>query len=427
MEIFWDQATEAVRQQNWEVLNRYLEQLLDLPPESIEEPESARSLNLALRVLETGDFQARWDVGKLFPGFGEAAIAPLIELLQAETADPEGRWFAARILGNLGDVRAIAALIETVQTIDDDDLALMAAEALADLGAEAIAALSQLLVAVETRGLAVQALARIRRSETIEPLLSVVQDSDPALRTLAIEALSSFHDARIPPLLVAALTDPVAAVRLAAIAGLAVRSEEAEALDLVGKLRDRLVDLNLNVCQQAAQALGRIGSEAAVSALLQSLESPHTPVALKLELARSLAWTESEVTLRSLQQALSMTAKSAETRTVYQEIIQLLGRWTTAELQAPATATLIEALSRSTDRETQLMIALALGQLGQATAIAPLIQLLAEPDPRSRLHTIAALKALNSTHAHEQLQELSRRSDLPGELRAGVAIALAEW
>ena len=419
----WDQATEAVRQQNWTVLNRYLEHLLGVPPEPTA--EAARSLSLALQVLETGDFQTRWDVSKLFPGLGESAIAPLVELLQTEAADLEVRWFAARILGNLGDVTAIAALIETVQTTEDDDLGTMAAEALANLGSEAIAALTQLLAAAETRGLAVQALARIRRSETIDPLLTVVQDSDPALRTLAIEALSSFHNPRILPLLVAALTDPAAAVRQAAIAGLAVRPDGAAAPDLVEKLRDRLGDLNLSVGQQAALALGRIGTAPAIAALLQSLESAYTPVSLKLEIVRSLAWTESDASLQALQQSLALTAKAAD-QSVYQEIIKLLGRWTTAELKPQAAATLLDALADSTDRDIQLTIALALGQLGQTAAIEPLIQLLATPDPRSRLHTIAALKTLNAPLAYEQLQ-VATRSNLPEALQAGITIALAEW
>jgi HEAT repeat protein len=434
MEIFWDQITDAVQQQDWAVLNRYLETLLDLPPapvsESACEPESARSLDLALRVLQTGDFQARWDVSKLLPGLGTAAIAPLIDLLHTETTDPEGRWFAARILGSLGqsssDASAIAALIKTVQTTDDDDLGRMAAEALANLGSEAIAALTQLLALTETRKLAAQALAHIRRSDTIDPLLSVVQDSDPALRTLAIEALSSFHDQRIPPLLAAALTDPVATVRQAAIAGLAVRSDWVEPLDLVEKLRDRLMDLNLKVCQQAALALGRLGTEAAVAALLQCLQSPHTPVPLQLEIVRSLAWSESAASLQALQQALILT-DSADPPAVCSEIIKLLGRWATPNLQPAAATTLITALSHTPDRETQQTIALALGQLGQPEAIDPLIHLLAEPDPRSRLHTIAALKSLNSDQVYEKLQHLAARSDLPEGLRVGVAIALAEW
>ncbi|HEY9906640.1 MAG TPA: HEAT repeat domain-containing protein, partial [Thermosynechococcaceae cyanobacterium] len=76
------------------------------------------------------------------------------------------------------------------------------------------------------------------------------------------------------------------------------------------------------------------------------------------------------------------------------------------------------------DPANQQALALALGHLGQPAAIYPLIQLLAAPDPRTRLHAIAALKILPS--AYEQLQSLSR-STQPKALQEGVAIALAEW
>ena len=421
MEVSWDQATEAAQQQNWATLDRYLEQLLDQPPALIVGTGLDRSLALSFQVLETGDFQARWDVSKLISGFGTLAIAPLTDLLQNPAADLEAQWFAARILGGLGDARAIAVLVETVKTTEDDELGVIAAEALANLGAEAIAALTQLLADAETRELAVRALAQIRRSDTIAPLLSVVQDANPALRTLAIDALSSFHDAQIPPALVQALTDPDAAVRRSAIAGLAMRSDLAAELDLVHLLGDRLWDLDLSVGQQAALALGRMGT-AALDILLQALHSPNTPLPLQLEIVRSLSWTESQAGLTALQQALA--GKSFD-RAVHLEIVKLLGRWTTPELQPQAAATLIERLSHPTDPQTQQEIALALGQLRQPEATDPLIHLLAQPDPRTRLHTIAALKTLPQAHA--QLQSLSHRSDLPKSLHEGITIALTEW
>lgn len=422
MVVSWDQATEAAQQQNWALLDRYLEQLLDRPPTQVSGTGLDRSLALALQVLETGDFQARWDVSKLISGFGAVAIAPLTDLLQNPAADLEARWFAARLLGGLGDAKAIAVLVETVKTTEDDELGAMAAEALAKLGTEAIAALSQLLAQTETRELAVRALAQIRRSETIAPLLTVVQDADPALRTLAIDALSSFHDPQIPPLLVQALTDSAAAVRRSAIAGLAMRSDLAAELDLVRLLGDRLWDLNLSVCQQAALALGRIGTEAALTMLLRAMQSPQTPTPLQLEIVRSLSWQESQPGLMALQQAL---AEKSVDRAVPLEVVKLLGRWTTPELQRQAAATLIETLSDTTDPQIQQAIALALGQLQQPEAIPPLIHLLAESDPRTRLHTIAALKSF--PQAHEQLESLSHQSDLPNSLKEGITIALTEW
>src|SRR3712207_8445144 len=48
-------------------------------------------LNLALDVLDAGDFQERWEVAKVFPKLGAIAIAPLLEILEDEDADLELR------------------------------------------------------------------------------------------------------------------------------------------------------------------------------------------------------------------------------------------------------------------------------------------------------------------------------------------------
>jgi HEAT repeat protein len=72
-------------------------------------------------------------------------------------------------------------------------------------------------------------------------------------------------------------------------------------------------------------------------------------------------------------------------------------------------------------------IALSLGQLGNVTAIEPLIYLLSDPDVGVRLHVISALKTLNSDLAHQQLENLSRSEHKDSELSKGIAIALQEW
>jgi HEAT repeat protein len=54
----------------------------------------------------------------------------------------------------------------------------------------------------------------------VPALLQVVDDANPQVRTYAIEALGSFHDPRIPPLLLNALQDTHATVRKEALAAL---------------------------------------------------------------------------------------------------------------------------------------------------------------------------------------------------------------
>lgn len=445
MTDFLDKAGEAAYQQDWSLLNQYLEYLIPRDRNQgvsslSNEGKEARALAmnsttettlaLALQVLECGDFQARWDVAKLFPNFGPVAIVPLIELLQNEAADVESRWFAARILGQFNHPTTIQALLEMVRQAEDEDLSRIAAETLAGLGATAIAALTDLLQAPATRLLAVQALAQIRCSDTIEPLLKLVDDLQPEVRARAIEALGNFHDPRIAPVLVQALEDRSGAVRRVAIAGLAVRADLATEFDLVRRLTDRLWDVNLEVCEQAINALGRIGTDAAATALAQGLRSPNIPVSLQLAIVRALSWIGNSLALNYLEAALQELTQT-DAYLVCQEIVIVLGRWVTPALRSQAVGILINLLQSGHAVLDQVgvkqSLALALGELEQSQALDPLITLLADTDGSVRLHAIAALKRLNAQLAHERLELLSTQETVPRLLQQGVALALREW
>ncbi len=146
---------------------------------------------------------------------------------------------------------------------DDEELKAIASTALGQMGTVAIAGLSELLLDADTRLFAVRSLSCIPQSETIIPLLSVVQDSQATIRAAAIEALSSFHDERVPPVLLNALDDIAATVRRAAVLGLGFRPDLREALDLVTRLQPKLYDFNLDVCCAAAVSLSRMGCDEA--------------------------------------------------------------------------------------------------------------------------------------------------------------------
>src|SRR4028118_1565886 len=308
-----EQATAAAQQRNWSLLNQFLQQLplgknavdTEAGSVSLSDTDLEQVLNLALDVLYAGDFQERWEVAKVFPKLGAIAIAPLIEILEDEEADLELRWFAARILGGFNDPTVITTLVELLKTSEDEDLAAMAASTLSSLGDSAVEALASLLSNLESRLLATTALSQIRRPEIIAPLLGVVDDPQVAVRSTAIEALSSFHDPRIPPVLLGALNDRVAAVRKEAVIGLGLRSDLWKELDLLNRLKPLLYDFNGEVCQQAAIALGRSGTEEAADALFDALKSPATPVPLQIELIRALGWVRTAKTLDYLQQILA--------------------------------------------------------------------------------------------------------------------------
>jgi HEAT repeat protein len=396
------QCQAASDASDWSLLIQYLQQLV-LETDS-KHPEivnnQAKLLQLAISVVEMGDFRQRWEVTKILTALGEMAILPLSNILSDSEADAELRWYAARILGEFPHPDAVQPLIEILHGDESEELQSIAVTALAQMGKIAVAAISELLAETDTRLLAVRSLSQIRSPATITPLLSVVNDQQPEIRATAIEALSSFHDERIPPVLIAALNDTSAQVRRFAVLGLGFRPDLQTELDLANQLQPRLYDMNLEVCRGAIVALSRLGGDDAAKYLFELLILPHTPVTLQLEIIRALSWIETQPSLRYLQQALSYL----DSPTTWQEIITVLGRVKQPQLTALATEILLAMLpdsgtetvsenSRITSHG-RCAIALSLGQLGQQQAIAPLTSLSTDTDDRVRLHAIAALKHL---------------------------------
>jgi HEAT repeat protein len=422
------QAQTAYNAADWSSLIKYLQQLI-LGSDS-QDPEVVKNreylLTLAISMLEMGDFQQRWEITKVLTNLGNIAIPPLIKILEDEDAEEELRWYAARTLGEFQHPEAIAPLVELLKTDEDEELKAIAATALGQMGTVAIAALSELLLNEDTRLLAVRSLSCIPQTETITPLLSVVQNSQATIRTAAIEALSSFHDERIPPILLNALNDIAATVRRAAVLGLGFRPDLREALDLVTRLQPKLYDFNLDVCCAAATSLSRMGSDDAAKHLFNLLISPQTPTKLQLETIRALSWVGTPSSLEYLQTAFNQI----NSETLGQEIVTVLGR-----VQKPQTTQAAEILLqilRLQHPATEIAnvksaIALSLGQLGEIQAIEPLISLLADSNASVRLHAIAALKNLDGEVAHQKLQQLANNAALTPDLQQGIAIALAEW
>ncbi|MBW4559936.1 MAG: HEAT repeat domain-containing protein [Mojavia pulchra JT2-VF2] len=423
------QAQAAHDAADWSSLMQYLQQMIlkedSTNPEIVKNREYL--LELALSILDMGDFQQRWDIAKVLIQLGNVAIPRLIEILEDEDAEEEVRWYAVRILGEFQHPNAIAPLVQLLKSAENQELKEMAAAALGQMDTLAIAALSELLIEEDTRLLAVRSLSYIRRTETIVPLLSVVQDSQATVRVAAIESLSSFHDERVPPILINALNDVAATVRRAAVQGLGFRPDLCETLDLVARLQPRLHDLNEDVACAAAIALSRMACDEAAQHLFQVLISPQTSLKLQLEITRALSWLGNSSSLEYLQQALNQSSLE----TLWQEIVTVLGRVQQPQLSIIATEILLEMLE-SKHPATEITniksaIALSLGQLGRLQAIEPLILLLADPDAQVRLHAIAALKNLAPEVAHQQLQQLANDAALTPDLQQGVAIALAEW
>ena len=424
-----EQAQAAADRQNWPIVVECLQQVTANRSQPQEKLFLEQAVSLAIQALEWGDFQDRWEIAKVLPNLGNGAIAPLIATIEDEDADTEPRWFAARILGKFDRPEVMAALVQLVKN-SDEELSQIAAQTLANFGPTAIESLATLLQQEDSRQFATAALAQIRRPEAIAPLLSVVKDSKIAVRLAAIEALSSFHDSRIPPVLVAALKDVATSVRKEAVRALGVRAYLDAEFDLVQLLKPLLSDIRLEVCQSAAIALGRLKTDAAAYSLFELLRSSTTPVELQVETVRALSWMETATALAYLQQTLIAEFDNTNFL-ICQEIVTVLGRWSKPELKATSAEIMIDFLASNhpgvESVKIKQSIALGLGQLGDIRALDVLIKLLADPDNSVRLHSLSAIKQLDGGEGRQKLESLVKQDNLEQGLKEGIAIALQEW
>jgi HEAT repeat protein len=380
----FDQAILAAQEKKWGLVTQDLQQILLTNP-----AEDERVLDLALQVLIYGDFTCRWEVAKLFPKLGKKAISPLINIIQDDDADGELRWFTGKILADFPDLKVITVLVDLLETTEDEELIEVITNSLGNMGQVAIDLLTDLLAQEETRFFAVRSLSQIRHSQTITPLLSVVNDADINVRLTAVEALSSFHDDRVFSVLVNSLKDVSAQVRKQGVMALGLRKYLLTNVDLVSIIKPLLYDFNIDVCRQTALSLGRLGTDSAAEALFTALNSVHTPVILKTDIIRALGWIETVTAVKYLQESLS---NHSTNRGICQEIITSLSRIENDNLKEMATEILINLTIE--DDQLKQTVAVTLGILGKPQAKDYLVKLEQEENPGVKLHAIAALKKL---------------------------------
>ncbi|MBL8102974.1 MAG: HEAT repeat domain-containing protein [Anaerolineales bacterium] len=126
---------------------------------------------------------------------GSAIVVPLIEALGDREVTV--RKYAAMVLGNLRDARAIEELGMAVYDLHHE-VSQAAAEALAKFGAPAIGLLSEALRHPEAavREHAVIGLGKIQDAHVVPLLIEMLHDSDRVVKKQAILSLTEFKDPR---------------------------------------------------------------------------------------------------------------------------------------------------------------------------------------------------------------------------------------
>jgi len=134
------------------------------------------------------------------------------------------------------------------------------------------AAIDALIAAIkdpdaDVRRAAISALGKLRDSRTIEPLMAALTDASPDVRRYAAAALGDLRDSRAVPGLVRALDDESADVRRYAAAALGDLRDPQAIEPLIGTLGDGDADVR----RYAASALGDLRDPSAVDPLAKAL------------------------------------------------------------------------------------------------------------------------------------------------------------
>jgi HEAT repeat protein len=410
------QAQAAALAQDWSLVSNCL---VGVDLRQATPVEQSQFLDLAVQVLIVGDFQDSWQIAKVLPLLGQMAIEPLLTILQDDALEPEVQWFIGRILGEFRSPTVAAGLAQCLLQHPDSELAEITLHALIQIGSMAIA---QLTVLLNTNKLAaVTALAQIRHSQTIPPLLTVVNDPDVHIRLLAIEALSSFHDPQVPSLLIGKLTDVDATVRKAAVTGLGLRVDLNTELQLVKHLQPLLLDLNLGVCIATAMALGRLGDQSAAQVLFNCYQELNCPEPLQRQIVRCLGWIDRPFALQYLQIILV-----SNNLAIIPEVIRALG-------QSRQSGTIqiltdyLRTLPTHYPAEIKQEIAVSLGNFSQTVAVDEIINLLADPSEQVRWHAIYCLERLDKNLVARRLQDLRLTTASHPRLVAGIEQCLLAW
>jgi len=348
--------------------------------------------------------------GAALTAIGAPALDPLIAALRHRESSVHDA--AARLLGDLGDPRAVAPLIDALT--DRRGPALSAAWALVEIGAPAV---DPLIVALRDPDAALadaaaQALGKIGDVRAVAPLLGALTHEQPQVCQAAASGLVQIGAPAIDPL-VGALADRSATVRSGAAAALAelgwtpdrggagawywvTRGEWARAARLgaaaVAPLVVTLREGEGSARVAAVQALGKTGAAQAVPPLIDALSD------------RDLA--------------------------VRQAAAAALGqhgmRQADAALRSRAVDALIDALHDRSNAVRQAAAA-ALGQIGDPSAVAPLIEALNDKEIALRRAATAALVQIGDPRALEPLNRALQDGDPAVRELAADALAKLGW
>jgi HEAT repeat protein len=245
------------------------------------------------------DTEARQWAALGLGGSGNEAVAlgPLVAALHDVDGARYLPLAAAIAMGRLGTAAAAEALVEVLDG-PPEFYRFSHVNALRRIGTPAVPALLRALeTGIGTqRHWAASILGELHEPRALQPLIAALGDIDEGIRTTAAGALGWLGDARAAPALLPLLSDPTPSVR--AQAAHALGRLEGTKVVPASTLLPLLNDPSPDVRAAAVQALGRIGEAEAVTALERLRQDDHAEDEERITVSEYAAWALDEITAR---------------------------------------------------------------------------------------------------------------------------------
>ncbi|MGB3654286.1 MAG: HEAT repeat domain-containing protein [Rivularia sp. (in: cyanobacteria)] len=336
--------------------------------EAIRKLKSKAAIPYLYYVLEDKSFSVRNSVISTLGEIGSDAVTPVLITSIKNNNSNSIASNAVKALGKIGSKKAVNALIRELQNRD-----------------------------YIVRTAAVEALGQIGTEAAITALITSLQDKNSSVRWYATIALGQIHcEKAIPALITLLLKDKKDSVRRGAASALAKIGSEAAISLLIQILKDKNSDNRVT----AASALTKAKSETAILTLIKLLKD-EDPFIRRTAL-KALAKAKGEAAIHTLIQALEDEDSSVRQAAV----------WTLAEAKDEAVIpNLIKALEDE-DSSVRLAAVSVLGEKNSIVSIYPLITALQDDNDSVRCYAIEALGkiAFNTSSSNALIKALQDKN-----------------
>jgi len=333
-------------------------------------------------------------------------IDPVVELLQSQDTDVVSD--AVVLLGRLKTADAVKPLMETFQT-HPGPIQGQVAEAFGLIGdPKCIPTLVPLLKSPETkiRVQAASAMGRVPHPGCLKALIEALHDPNPEVKKRCAAALGEIGDKRASSALAKLLKESQTELRITV----------AEALGRIGDERavpyliDMTNDENESIVLKALGALRKLKSPGSIESLTGLLD--HESSRVRQRTVDVLGQVGDAVIAEQLEQIL----KYDRSEDVRAAAAKALG-----EIRDPGSVdALIDSLHGAFTVRCRAIV--ALGEIGEEAALAPLLAMLKDPAPEIRYHASQALAQLKHDSSAKSIRPLL--DDSNAMVRRGAAKAL---